>query len=104
VSYFTGKLASEFTKVTKVKASIAIYAAQSYDAANAIIKALVADKKTSSIGTLRKETVASLHKVNFVGVTGPIAFQADGNLKDDKGEVQVSEVENGTITLLTNVG
>ena len=104
VSYFTGKQATAFTKLTHVKASIAIYAAQSYDAANAIIKALVADKKTSSIPTLRKETVASLHKVNFVGVTGPISFQADGNLKVDKGAVQISEVENGTITLVTSVG
>jgi branched-chain amino acid transport system substrate-binding protein len=104
VSYFTGKMASEFTALTHVKASVAIYAAQSYDAANAIIKALVADKKTASISTLRKETVASLHKVSFVGVTGPISFQGDGDLKVDKVEVQVSEVENGVITVLTNVG
>jgi branched-chain amino acid transport system substrate-binding protein len=104
VSYFTGKLATEFTKLTHVKASIAIYAAQSYDAANAIIKALVKDKKTSSIATLRKETVASLHKVSFVGITGQISFQPDGNLKIDKGAVQISEVENGTITLVTSVG
>lgn len=104
VSYFTGKMAAAFTKLTHTKASIAIYAAQSYDAANAIIKALVADKKTTKISTLRKETVASLHKVSFVGVTGPIAFQADGNLKVDKGAVQISEVDNGVITLVTSVG
>jgi branched-chain amino acid transport system substrate-binding protein len=104
VSYFTGKMASEFTKLTHVKASVAIYAAQSYDAANAIIKALVADKKTSSIPTLRKETVASLHKVSFVGVTGPISFQGNGDLKVDKGAVQISEVVNGVITIQTNVG
>ncbi len=104
VSYFTGKMASEFTKLTHVKASVAIYAAQSYDAANAIIKSLVADKKTSSLPTLRKETVASLHKVSFVGVTGPISFQGDGDLKVDKGAVQISEVVNGVITIQTNVG
>ncbi|MGC1239594.1 MAG: branched-chain amino acid ABC transporter substrate-binding protein [Acidimicrobiales bacterium] len=104
VSYFTGKLASEFTALTKVKASVAIYAAQSYDATDAIIKALVADKKTSNIATLRKETVASLHKVSFVGVTGPISFQGDGDLKVDKGAVQISEVDNGVITLVTSVG
>jgi branched-chain amino acid transport system substrate-binding protein len=104
VSFFTGKLASEFTKATHVKASIALYAAQSYDAANAIIKSLAKDAKTSSIAKLRKETVAELHKISFAGVTGPIAFQADGNLRDDKGEVQVSEVENGTITIITSVG
>ena len=39
--------------------------------------------------------MASLHKVSFTGVTGPIAFQADGNLKVDKGAVQISEVDNG---------
>jgi branched-chain amino acid transport system substrate-binding protein len=104
VSYFTGKLAKEFTALTKVKASIAIYAAQSYDAANAITRALAADAKTSSIPTLRKETIASLHKVSFVGVTGPIAFQPDGNLKIDKGAVQISEVKKGKITLITSVG
>jgi branched-chain amino acid transport system substrate-binding protein len=104
VSYFTGKMATEFTKLTHTKASVAIYAAQSYDAANAIIKALVMDKKTSSIPTLRKETVASLHKVSFVGVTGPISFQGDGDLKVDKGAVQISEVVNGVITIQTNVG
>jgi hypothetical protein len=45
-----------------------------------------------------------LHKVSFVGVTGPIAFQGDGDLKVDKGSVQVSEVDNGVITLVTSVG
>jgi branched-chain amino acid transport system substrate-binding protein len=104
VSYFTGTLAKEFTTLTKVKASIAIYAAQSYDAANAIIKALVADKATSSIPTLRKETVASLHSVSFTGVTGPISFQADGNLQVDKGSVQISVVKKGKIVLVTSVG
>jgi branched-chain amino acid transport system substrate-binding protein len=104
VSYFTGKMATEFTTLTKVKASIAIYAAQSYDAADAIIKALVADKATSSIPTLRKETVASLHKVSFTGVTGPISFQGDGNLVVDKGSVQISVVKKGKIVLVTSVG
>jgi hypothetical protein len=39
--------------------------------------------------------------VSFKGVTGPIAFQADGNLKDDTGSVQVSQVVSGVITLVT---
>lgn len=104
VSYFTGKLATEFKSVTKVKASIAIYAAQAYDAANAIIRVIDSAKATSSTSTLRKEIVSGLHKVSFTGVTGPIAFQSDGNLKVDKGEVAISEVENGTITFLQNVG
>lgn len=104
VSYFTGTLAKNFTKVTKVKASVAIYAAQAYDAANAIIKAIAKAAKTSSIATLRKEVVAGLHKVSFTGVTGPIAFQADGNLKVDKGAVAISQVVNGVITSVGTVG
>lgn len=104
VSYFTGSLAKAFTKLTKIKASVAIYAAQAYDAANAIIKSLDKEMRSSKISTLRKETVAELHKISFTGVTGPISFQKDGNLKIDKGAVAVSEVENGTITFLTTVG
>ena len=104
MSYFTGSLAKAFTKLTKIKASVAIYAAQAYDAANAIIKSLDKEMRSSKISTLRKETVAELHKISFTGVTGPISFQKDGNLKIDKGAVAVSEVENGTITFLTTVG
>jgi branched-chain amino acid transport system substrate-binding protein len=103
VSYFTGSKAKAFKSLTGIKASIAIYAAQSFDAANAIIKALVADKATTSIPTLRKETVASLHSVSFTGVTGPIAFQADGDLVVDKGSVQISEVKNGVIKIVSTV-
>jgi branched-chain amino acid transport system substrate-binding protein len=101
VSFFTGKLASAYTKLTKIKASTAIYAAQSYDGVNAIIKALKTTNLKGSLTSIRKGVVAGLHKVSFVGVTGPIAFQADGNLKDDSGSVQVSEVESGVITLVT---
>jgi hypothetical protein len=91
VSYFTGKLATEFTTLTHIKASIAIYAAQSYDAANAIIKALVADKTTSSIehpaqGDRGVSCTSVLH-----GRHGSDSFQADGNLKDDKGAVAISK-------------
>jgi len=45
-----------------------------------------------------------LHAVSFTGVTGPIAFQTDGNLKIDKGSVQISEVKKGKIVLITSVG
>jgi branched-chain amino acid transport system substrate-binding protein len=100
VSFFTGKLATEYTKLTKIKASTAIYAAQSYDGINAIIKALQKTNLKGSLTSIRKGVVTGLHKVSFVGVTGPIAFQSDGNLKDDSGSVQVSEVENGVITLV----
>jgi branched-chain amino acid transport system substrate-binding protein len=100
VSFFSGKLAAAYTKLTKIKASTAIYAAQSYDGINAIIKALKMGNLKGSLTSIRKGVVTDLHKVNFVGVTGPIAFGANGNLKDDTGSVQVSEVENGVITLV----
>jgi ABC-type branched-subunit amino acid transport system substrate-binding protein len=100
VSFFTGKLASAYTKLTKIKASTAIYAAQSYDGINAIIKALQKTNLKGNLTSIRKGVVAGLYKVNFVGVTGPIAFGPNGNLKDDTGSVQVSQVENGVITLV----
>jgi ABC-type branched-subunit amino acid transport system substrate-binding protein len=100
VSFFSGKLASAYTKLTKIKASSAIYAAQSYDGINAIIKALQKTNLKGNLTSIRKGVVAGLHKVSFVGVTGPIAFGANGDLKDDTGSVQVSQVENGVITLV----
>jgi branched-chain amino acid transport system substrate-binding protein len=104
VSFFTGKLATAFTKLTHIKASTAIYAAQAYDGTNAIIKSLLKLKAGSSISTLRKGIVTQLHKISFSGVTGQISFQADGNLKDDTGAVAVSQVQNGVITFVSNVG
>jgi branched-chain amino acid transport system substrate-binding protein len=101
VSFFTGKLATAYTKLTKIKASTAIYAAQSYDGINAIIKALQKVNLKGNLTSIRKGVVAGLYKVNFVGVTGPIAFGSNGNLKDDTGSVQVSQVESGVITLVT---
>jgi branched-chain amino acid transport system substrate-binding protein len=105
VNFFTGKLASEYFKLTKIKASVAEYAAQAYDATNAIIAALAktAAPKTVSTG-LRLQVVNNLHKVNFKGITGTIAFAGDGDLKNDTGTSAISEVENGTITFLVNEG
>jgi branched-chain amino acid transport system substrate-binding protein len=104
VSFFTGKLATQFKALTHIKASTAIYAAQAYDGTNAIIKSLLKLKSGSSIATLRKGIVTQLHKVNFKGVTGTISFAANGNLKDDTGAVAVSQVQNGVITFVTNEG
>lgn len=108
VNYFTGKLATEYYKLTHYKANTAEYAAQAYDATNAIIKALdkaslPAKLNSSSLTKLRKSVVANLHTVSFVGVTGPIAFQGDGNLKDDSGSVSISQVQSGTIKQVTTV-
>jgi branched-chain amino acid transport system substrate-binding protein len=104
VSFFTGKLATQFKALTHIKASTAIYAAQAYDGTNAIIKSLLALKGVTKVSKLRSGVVAQLHKVNFEGVTGRISFQADGNLKDDTGAVAVSQVQNGVITFVANVG
>jgi branched-chain amino acid transport system substrate-binding protein len=105
VNFFTGKLAAAYLKLTKIKASIAEYAAQAYDSTNAIIAALAKTKvpKTVSV-SLRKEVVANLHKVSFKGITGTIAFAGDGNLRNDNGTSAISDVENGTITFLVNQG
>jgi branched-chain amino acid transport system substrate-binding protein len=103
VSFFTGKLAKSFKKLTKIKASTAIYAAQAYDGTNAIIKTLLAVKSTK-ISKLRAGVISGLHSVNFTGVTGKISFQSDGNLKDDTGAVAISQVVKGVITAVTNEG
>jgi branched-chain amino acid transport system substrate-binding protein len=105
VNFLTGKLATEYFKLTKIKASVAEYAAQAYDATDAIIAALLKTKAPKTVTTaLRKEVVANLHKVNFKGITGTIAFASDGDLKNDTGTSAISEVENGTITFLVNEG
>ena len=105
VNFLTGKLAASYLKLTKIKASVAEYAAQAYDATNAIIAALSKTNTPKTVTTtLRKEIVANLHKVNFKGITGTIAFAGDGDLKNDTGTSAISEVESGTITFLTNQG
>jgi branched-chain amino acid transport system substrate-binding protein len=105
INFFTGKLASEFQKDTHFKASVAEYAAQAYDSTNAIIAALNKTKTPKTVNTtLRKQIVANLHKVNFKGVTGTIAFAGDGNLRNDTGTSAISEVDSGTITFLQNEG
>jgi branched-chain amino acid transport system substrate-binding protein len=105
VNFLTGKLATEYQKLTKIKASVAEYAAQAYDATNAIIAALGKTNTPKTVTTtLRKEIVANLHKVNFKGITGTIAFAGDGDLRNDTGTSAISDVENGTITFLTNQG
>jgi branched-chain amino acid transport system substrate-binding protein len=105
INFFTGKLATEFQANTHFKASVAEYAAQAYDATNAIVASLNTTKTPKTVTTtLRKQIVAALHKVSFKGVTGTIAFAGDGDLRNDTGTSAISDVENGTITFLTNEG
>jgi branched-chain amino acid transport system substrate-binding protein len=105
VNFLSGALASEYFKLTKIKASVAEYAAQAYDATNAIIAALAKTSAPATVSSgLRAQVVANLHKVNFKGITGTIAFAGDGDLRNDTGTSAISEVENGTITFLVNEG
>ena len=105
VSSLTGALAAKYFKLTKIKASVAEYAAQAYDATNAIIAALSKTMVPHTVSvSLRKEIVTNLHKVSFKGVTGTISFQGDGNLRNDSGTSAISVVKNGTITFLVNQG
>jgi branched-chain amino acid transport system substrate-binding protein len=105
VNFLTGKLATEYFKLTKIKASVAEYAAQAYDATNAIILALSKTKAPKTVSTsLRSQVVTNLHAVNFKGITGQIAFAGDGDLRNDTGTSAISDVVNGTITFIVNEG
>ena len=58
----------------------AAYGAYSYDAANAIINALkVSLKSATDVASFRQATIDALGKVNFAGVTGPVAFDKFGD-------------------------
>ncbi len=76
----TGKLASEYKNLSHFTANGATYAAQSYDATNMIIKALLSIKRPSNVTTLRGDLVTELHGLTFKGVTGAIKFQGNGDL------------------------
>jgi branched-chain amino acid transport system substrate-binding protein len=105
VNFLTGKLATAYFKITKIKASVAEYAAQAYDATNAIIAALTKTKMPKTVTTsLRSQIVTNLHAVNFKGITGTIAFAGDGDLRNDTGTSAISDVVNGTITFIVNEG
>jgi len=58
----------------------AAYGAYSFDAANAIINALkVSLKGATDVASVRQATIDALGKVNFAGVTGPVAFDKFGD-------------------------
>lgn len=62
------------------KEPAAAYGAYSYDAANAIINALkVSLKDAKDVASARQATIDALGKVNFTGVTGPVAFDEFGD-------------------------
>jgi branched-chain amino acid transport system substrate-binding protein len=58
----------------------AAYGAYSFDAANAIINALkVSLKGAADVASVRQATIDAVGKVNFAGVTGPVAFDKFGD-------------------------
>jgi branched-chain amino acid transport system substrate-binding protein len=62
------------------KEPAAAYGAYSFDAANAIINALkVSLKSATDVASARQATIDALGKVNFAGVTGPVAFDKFGD-------------------------
>jgi branched-chain amino acid transport system substrate-binding protein len=62
------------------KEPAAAYGAYSFDAANAIINALkVSLKSATDVASVRQATIDALGKVNFAGVTGPVAFDKFGD-------------------------
>ncbi len=94
----SGKLAAEYTKLSKFKASTALYASQSYDATNIIITALAKIKLTGSLATIRYNLKNQLHRTSYKGITGTIKFQSDGNLVGSgKGQIDFYLVQNGAI-------
>jgi branched-chain amino acid transport system substrate-binding protein len=64
--------------------TIAAYDAYSYDAANVIIKAIITVAKSMGVDKVatpegKKAVIAEVAKTNFEGVTGTVAFDANGD-------------------------
>lgn len=76
-------------------ATNATYAAEAYDAANAIIKAMSQLTSISRGGILTKLKARTF---SFVGITKTIKFQANGNISGSA--IYVSQVVNGAIKQL----
>jgi len=83
--------ARSFAALAHYSASMAMYAPESYDAANAIIHAL------GSVTTVtRPALLKALHHVSFNGVSGRIQFEANGNLKSTRAFL--NQIQGSTIT------
>jgi ABC-type branched-subunit amino acid transport system substrate-binding protein len=96
---FAGKLETEFLKISGgVTPDKALYATQAYDATNVILAALQKIKPSTNLTTVRSELIAALHKTTYMGVTGKISFQSDGNLAGSgKGGMDYYQVQGGKI-------
>jgi branched-chain amino acid transport system substrate-binding protein len=82
-----------YLKVAKFPASTALYAPESFDAANVIIAAMKTLKKVT-----REGIVTALHKITYKGITKTIKFQKNGNISGSA--IYVSEVKSGKIVQL----
>lgn len=85
--------AAQYQALSHFSAATATYAPESYDAANTIIAAMKSLKVIS-----RKNIVAALHKIHFMGMTKAISFQPNGNIAG--AAIYVSQVKNGQIVQL----
>ena len=93
----TGATAAAYEALSGIAPESALYDAQAYDAGNIIVAALksigVTALGTNDIKTTRSAISAYLHANKFDGVTGKIAFQANGNLVGTgKGNIAIYQI------------
>jgi branched-chain amino acid transport system substrate-binding protein len=73
---------------------ILLYAPSNYDAVNVVVAAM---KKADS--TDPAKIAAAMRTVSLMGITGPIQFDAKGDLKS--GAISIYRYENGKKTLIS---
>jgi len=93
----TGATAAAYEALSGIAPESALYDAQAYDAGNIIVAALksigVTALGTNTITQTRTAISAYLHANKFDGVTGKIAFQANGNLVGTgKGNIAIYQI------------
>jgi len=92
----TGADAAAYEALTGIAPASALYDAQAYDAGNIVVKALKSLSSalaTNTITQTRSAIVSYLHANTFEGVTGKIAFQANGNLVGTgKGNIGIYQI------------
>ena len=81
----------------KYNTEVQIYAPYEYDAVRVLVEAM---KRAGS--TDPKTYLAEVGKTNYTGVTGPIAFDEKGDIKD--GAVTVYQVKGGKWEVVSTVG
>lgn len=81
----------------KYNTEVQIYAPYEYDAVRVLVEAM---KRAGS--TDPKTYLAEVGKTNYTGVTGPIAFDEKGDIKD--GAVTVYQVKTGKWEVVSTVG